>query len=64
MTIIETFLAHQNPENASGMKRYMKNHFEFLGIKNRNAGRCPEIFCVKKPKRDVLTGCLWISYGP
>lgn len=33
MTLIDTFLAHQNPDNASDMKRYMKNNFEFLGIK-------------------------------
>ena len=28
----EHFTAHQNPEKAEPMARYMKNHFPFLGI--------------------------------
>lgn len=28
----EHFTAHQNPEKAEPMTRYMKNHFPFLGI--------------------------------
>ena len=28
----EHFTAHQNPEKAEPMARYMKNHFLFLGI--------------------------------
>ena len=28
------FLAHQNPEKAEPMARYMKNHFPFLGIQS------------------------------
>lgn len=31
--ITEVFLANKNPENAVMMKRYMKDNFEFLGIK-------------------------------
>ncbi len=31
--VIKTFAAHANPDNALPMKRYMKNQFEFFGIK-------------------------------
>lgn len=33
MNIIDTFIQHKNPNNAAPMKAYMKNKFEFLGIK-------------------------------
>jgi len=29
----KTFEAHANPQTAAGQKAYLKNHFEFLGIK-------------------------------
>lgn len=32
--IIETFQKHSNPENAGAMKKYMKDHFEYYGIKS------------------------------
>ncbi len=38
--IIESFVANANPENARWMKKYMKERFEFFGI--------------KKPERTVL----------
>ncbi|WP_416183391.1 MAG: DNA alkylation repair protein [Pseudolactococcus raffinolactis] len=63
MTIIETFLAHQNPENASGMKRYMKNHFEFLGIKTPERRALSRDFLCEKVKEGcvdwVLVDKLW-----
>ena len=64
MTIIETFLTHENLENASGMKRYMKNHFEFLGIKTPERRVLSKDFLREKPRKGVLTGPLWISCGP
>ena len=33
MNIIDTFKQHKNPDNSIPMKAYMKNQFEFLGIK-------------------------------
>ncbi|MGO3417290.1 MAG: DNA alkylation repair protein [Pseudolactococcus laudensis] len=54
MTIIETFLTHENPENASGMKRYMKNHFEFLGIKTPERRALSKDFLREKAKE----GCV------
>lgn len=54
MTITETFLTHENPENASGMKRYMKNHFEFLGIKTPERRALSKDFLREKAKE----GCV------
>lgn len=54
MTIIETFLTHENPENASGLKRYMKNHFEFLGIKTPERRALSKDFLREKAKE----GCV------
>lgn len=54
MTIIETFLTHENLENASGMKRYMKNHFEFLGIKTPERRVLSKDFLREKAKE----GCV------
>ncbi|GHU36743.1 hypothetical protein FACS1894192_04020 [Bacilli bacterium] len=54
MTIIETFLAHQNLDNAAGMKRYMKNHFEFLGIKTPERRALSKDFLREKAK----AGCV------
>jgi 3-methyladenine DNA glycosylase AlkD len=54
MTIIETFLTHENLENASGMKRYMKNHFEFLGIKTPERRALSKNFLREKAKE----GCV------
>lgn len=31
--VAKTFAQHANPENAAYMKKYMKNHFDFLGIR-------------------------------
>lgn len=31
--LADTFEKHRHPEDAAGMKRYMKGHFEFYGIK-------------------------------
>ncbi|WP_332407906.1 DNA alkylation repair protein [Pseudolactococcus laudensis] len=54
MTITETFLTHENPENASGLKRYMKNHFEFLGIKTPERRALSKDFLREKAKE----GCV------
>ncbi|GAB2021089.1 DNA alkylation repair protein [Pseudolactococcus yaeyamensis] len=54
MTVLETFLAHENPDNASGMKRYMKNHFEFLGIKTPERRVLSKDFLREKAKE----GCV------
>lgn len=54
MTIIETFLTHENPENASGMKRYMKNHFEFLGIKTPERRALSKEFLREKAKEGFV----------
>ena len=63
MTIITTFLAHQNPDNASDMKRYMKNHFEFLGIKTPERRALSRDFLREKAKEGcvdwVLVDHLW-----
>ena len=63
MTIIETFLTHENLENASGMKRYMKNHFEFLGIKTTERRALSRDFLCEKAKEGcvdwVLVDKLW-----
>ena len=63
MTLIDTFLAHQNPDNASDMKRYMKNHFEFLGIKTPERRALSRDFLREKAKEGcvdwVLVDHLW-----
>lgn len=54
MTITETFLTHENPENASGLKRYMKNHFEFLGIKTPERRALSKEFLREKAKEGFV----------
>lgn len=65
MTIIETFLTHENPENASGLKRYMKNHFEFLGIKTPERRALSKDFLREKAKEGCvdwsLVDKLWVQ---
>lgn len=44
----KVFLQHKNRENASPMKRYMKNQFEFLGIKSPERRALQREFLQKK----------------
>jgi 3-methyladenine DNA glycosylase AlkD len=52
--MINLFLAHQNPENAQAMKKYMKNQFEFLGIKTPERRALAKDFLRHKAKASQI----------
>lgn len=47
-TLIETFGLHADPENAGPMSKYMKNKFEFLGIKSPSRKEISKVFLQKE----------------
>ncbi len=51
--IVECFESNRNDQNAEAMAKYMKNHFEFIGIKK------PLRAELQKPFMDELMRCTW-----
>lgn len=56
--MINLFLAHQNPENAQAMKKYMKNQFDFLGIKTPERRVLSKVFLRDKAKEAQIDWAL------